>query len=226
MYLFLSCSAPVGELDVWRDCGISQTSSDCVLTWKVGKIRLPQSLFSDWNIEPDSPLASLLSIPSRSFLYLRLAVSFWDTKSDCPTITAPQCWWICPQLSQGAGWCVMRRNATSITLWRMFHQSVYLPTTRMVPQCLLISLCQYQVSIAQTVVVSKRMESFCFRGNFQLFTKPFRAKSKKLQVVQWMSMSLTSSQSENAAVNLPHHVSSFGKLQILISAENYSSSQK
>ncbi|XP_074513020.1 interleukin 12 receptor, beta 2a, like isoform X2 [Sebastes fasciatus] len=31
--------APVGELDVWRDCGISQASSDCVLTWK----RLPIS---------------------------------------------------------------------------------------------------------------------------------------------------------------------------------------
>ncbi|KAF1379394.1 hypothetical protein PFLUV_G00175610 [Perca fluviatilis] len=27
-------TAPVGELDVWRDCGISQESSDCVLTWK------------------------------------------------------------------------------------------------------------------------------------------------------------------------------------------------
>ncbi|XP_031168540.1 interleukin 12 receptor, beta 2a, like isoform X1 [Sander lucioperca] len=27
-------TAPVGELDVWRDCGISQASSDCVLSWK------------------------------------------------------------------------------------------------------------------------------------------------------------------------------------------------
>ncbi|XP_030590717.1 interleukin 12 receptor, beta 2a, like [Archocentrus centrarchus] len=27
-------SDPVGEVDVWRDCGISPTSSDCVLTWK------------------------------------------------------------------------------------------------------------------------------------------------------------------------------------------------
>ncbi|XP_034534359.1 interleukin 12 receptor, beta 2a, like isoform X2 [Notolabrus celidotus] len=27
-------TAPVGELDVWRDCGISPQSSDCVLTWK------------------------------------------------------------------------------------------------------------------------------------------------------------------------------------------------
>ncbi|XP_029294568.1 interleukin 12 receptor, beta 2a, like isoform X2 [Cottoperca gobio] len=27
-------TAPVGELDVWQDCGISQESSDCVLAWK------------------------------------------------------------------------------------------------------------------------------------------------------------------------------------------------
>ncbi|XP_078140932.1 interleukin 12 receptor, beta 2a, like [Centroberyx gerrardi] len=27
-------AAPVGELDVWRDCGLSSSSSDCVLTWK------------------------------------------------------------------------------------------------------------------------------------------------------------------------------------------------
>ncbi|XP_034395332.1 interleukin 12 receptor, beta 2a, like isoform X2 [Cyclopterus lumpus] len=27
-------TAPEGELDVWRDCGISQKSSDCVVTWK------------------------------------------------------------------------------------------------------------------------------------------------------------------------------------------------
>ncbi|XP_068434780.1 interleukin 12 receptor, beta 2a, like isoform X1 [Clinocottus analis] len=27
-------TAPDGELDVWRDCGISQKSSDCVVTWK------------------------------------------------------------------------------------------------------------------------------------------------------------------------------------------------
>ncbi|XP_032394305.1 interleukin 12 receptor, beta 2a, like isoform X1 [Etheostoma spectabile] len=32
-------TAPVGELDVWRDCGISQASSDCFLTWK----KLPTS---------------------------------------------------------------------------------------------------------------------------------------------------------------------------------------
>uniref|UniRef100_UPI0037E7C83A interleukin 12 receptor, beta 2a, like n=1 Tax=Semicossyphus pulcher TaxID=241346 RepID=UPI0037E7C83A len=31
-------SAPVGEMDVWRDCGIFPESSDCVLTWK----KLPQ----------------------------------------------------------------------------------------------------------------------------------------------------------------------------------------
>uniref|UniRef100_A0A3Q0RLQ6 Fibronectin type-III domain-containing protein n=1 Tax=Amphilophus citrinellus TaxID=61819 RepID=A0A3Q0RLQ6_AMPCI len=30
-------SDPVGEVDVWRDCGISPTSSDCVLTWKVAR---------------------------------------------------------------------------------------------------------------------------------------------------------------------------------------------
>ncbi|XP_068574967.1 interleukin 12 receptor, beta 2a, like [Cebidichthys violaceus] len=27
-------AAPDGELDVWRDCGISQKTSDCVVTWK------------------------------------------------------------------------------------------------------------------------------------------------------------------------------------------------
>ncbi|XP_071383964.1 interleukin 12 receptor, beta 2a, like isoform X2 [Centroberyx affinis] len=27
-------AAPVGELDVWRDCGLSSSSSECVLTWK------------------------------------------------------------------------------------------------------------------------------------------------------------------------------------------------
>ncbi|XP_008284784.1 interleukin 12 receptor, beta 2a, like isoform X2 [Stegastes partitus] len=27
-------SAPVGEVDVWRDCGMSTTSQDCFLTWK------------------------------------------------------------------------------------------------------------------------------------------------------------------------------------------------
>ncbi|KAM3597330.1 uncharacterized protein V6R79_003164 [Siganus canaliculatus] len=27
-------SAPVGEVDIWRDCGISSASSDCVLMWK------------------------------------------------------------------------------------------------------------------------------------------------------------------------------------------------
>ncbi|XP_041813929.1 interleukin 12 receptor, beta 2a, like [Chelmon rostratus] len=32
-------TTPVGELDVWRDCGISPASFDCVLTWK----RLPAS---------------------------------------------------------------------------------------------------------------------------------------------------------------------------------------
>ncbi|XP_029996055.1 interleukin 12 receptor, beta 2a, like isoform X2 [Sphaeramia orbicularis] len=31
--------APIGKVDVWRDCGISPTSSDCILTWK----RLPIS---------------------------------------------------------------------------------------------------------------------------------------------------------------------------------------
>ncbi|XP_044036321.1 interleukin 12 receptor, beta 2a, like isoform X2 [Siniperca chuatsi] len=31
--------APVGELDVWRDCGISTASFDCVLTWKVAEPR-------------------------------------------------------------------------------------------------------------------------------------------------------------------------------------------
>ncbi|XP_049925815.1 interleukin 12 receptor, beta 2a, like [Epinephelus moara] len=31
--------APVGELDLWRDCGTSQATSDCFLTWK----RLPTS---------------------------------------------------------------------------------------------------------------------------------------------------------------------------------------
>ncbi|XP_028312123.1 interleukin-6 receptor subunit beta-like [Gouania willdenowi] len=33
-------SAPIGVVDVWRDCGISPTSTDCYLTWK----RLPASL--------------------------------------------------------------------------------------------------------------------------------------------------------------------------------------
>ncbi|XP_070704071.1 interleukin 12 receptor, beta 2a, like [Pempheris klunzingeri] len=32
-------TVPVGELDVWRDCGISAASFDCALTWK----RLPQA---------------------------------------------------------------------------------------------------------------------------------------------------------------------------------------
>lgn len=30
------CSDPKGEVDVWRDCGISPASADCFLTWKVG----------------------------------------------------------------------------------------------------------------------------------------------------------------------------------------------
>lgn len=41
-----SCSAPVRELDVWRDCGISPASSDCVLTWKVRKTYYPHNNYS------------------------------------------------------------------------------------------------------------------------------------------------------------------------------------
>lgn len=34
---YSSVSAPVGKLDVWRDCGISPANGNCVLTWKVEK---------------------------------------------------------------------------------------------------------------------------------------------------------------------------------------------
>lgn len=42
--------APVGELDVWRDCGISQASSDCVLTWKTLPISQARGLILGYEV--------------------------------------------------------------------------------------------------------------------------------------------------------------------------------
>ncbi len=53
-----SCSAPVGELNVWRDCGVSPATFDCVLTWKVYERNNLQSRFLGWKNKPKSLYAN------------------------------------------------------------------------------------------------------------------------------------------------------------------------
>ncbi|XP_018527468.1 interleukin 12 receptor, beta 2a, like [Lates calcarifer] len=42
--------APVGELDIWRDCGISPTSFDCALTWKTLPISQARGVILEYQV--------------------------------------------------------------------------------------------------------------------------------------------------------------------------------
>lgn len=68
-------SDPVGEVDVWRDCGISPTSSDCVLTWKNLSISQARGFILGYElrVSKSSGSASLINVsttePSSQYVH-------------------------------------------------------------------------------------------------------------------------------------------------------------